>query len=222
LEALGRRLRRNYVWIYLILGIAWLAKVWLHPTPTDSWNELMSRAAVGSVPGEIMFAAGLVVNGFLILVALLTVGLQQASGEVLPRYGGFRLRGLAEQAPGARRRISDPQAWFRPSHRRQQLLAWIITDRAQAVADRILHEMNRGVTALPGTGMYTHATHTVLLCALTATEVPNLKALVRSEDQRAFMTLTPAQEVLGQGFVPLDAGEQARGARGKKTGSGNR
>jgi uncharacterized membrane-anchored protein YitT (DUF2179 family) len=61
------------------------------------------------------------------------------------------------------------------------------------------------VTALPGTGMYTQATHTVLLCALTATEVPSLKALVRAEDDKAFGMLTPVQEVLGQGFAPLDA-----------------
>ena len=83
----------------------------------------------------------------------------------------------------------------------------IITDRAQAVADQILSEMRRGVTALPGTGMYTHETHTVLLCALTATEVPRLKHLVYAEDQRAFVTLTPVQEVLGKGFAPLQEDE---------------
>ena len=51
--------------------------------------------------------------------------------------------------------------------------------------------------------MYTHQGHTVLLCALTVTEVPRLKDLVRDEDERAFVTLTPAQEVLGTGFAPL-------------------
>ena len=51
LESLSRRLRRNCVWIYLILGLAWLSKVWLHPSPAGSWQEFMSRAAIGRVPG---------------------------------------------------------------------------------------------------------------------------------------------------------------------------
>ncbi len=203
LEALGRRFRRNYLWIFVILGLAWLSKVWLHPTPADSWQEFSSRAAIGSVPGEVIIAAGLIVNAILMLVGLLTAGLQQASGEVLPRFGAFHLPGLTEQTPGVPRRLTSWRAWFRPSRRRQQLLALIITDRAQPVADRILRDMKRGVTALAGTGMYTHQPHTVLLCALTVTEVPYLKALVRDEDERAFITLTPAQEVLGRGFVPL-------------------
>jgi uncharacterized membrane protein len=203
LEALGRRFRRNYMWIYVILGVAWLSRVWLYPATARSWPEFMSRAAIGSVPGEVIVAAGLIFNILLMLVGLLTIGLQQATGEVLPRFGLFHLPGLTEGKPGAPRHLRNLQAWFRPSRRRQQLLAFIITDRAQAVADRILREMNRGATALPGTGMYTHQTHTVLLCVLTVTEVPHLKALVRAEDEHAFVTLTPAQEVLGQGFVPL-------------------
>ncbi len=203
LEAFGRRFRRNYFWIYIILGIAWFSKLWLHPIPTVSWHDFYSRAAIGSVPGQVVFAAGLVFNAILMLVGLLTVGLQRASGEVLPRYSVFGLPGLDKQESGASRRLSRLRAWFRPSRRRQQLLAFIITDQAEAVAERILQDMHRGVTALSGTGMYTHQSHTVLLCALTVTEVPALKALVRRTDHRAFVTLAPAQEVLGKGFVPL-------------------
>lgn len=209
LEGLGRRFRRNYMWIYTILGIAWLLKVWLHPQTAASWNEFFARAAVGNISGEVILAAGLIFNGALLLLGLLTVGLQRASGEVLPRYGTFSLSALADSAISSSRDKANWRAWFRPSRRRQQLLAFIITDRAQAVADRILHEMKRGVTALPGTGMYTDKKHTVLLCALTVTEVPNLKALVRAEDDKAFVTLSPAQEVLGKGFIPLNGEETA-------------
>jgi len=201
LEAVGRRLRRNYLWIYAILGLAWLGKVWLHPAPATSWAELMSRTAIGGVPGVAVFAMMVVFSGVLILLALLTVGLQQASGEVLPRYGAFHLPD-AGRAP-VRGRLAHLGAWFRPSRRRQQLLAFIITDNGQAVSARILREMNRGVTALSGVGMYSKQPHAVLLCALTVTEVPFLKALVTSEDRKAFVTLTPAEEVLGRGFAPL-------------------
>ena len=63
------------------------------------------------------------------------------------------------------------KAWFRQSSRRRQLMALIITDKGQKVAERILQAMQRGVTGLPGKGMYTGSAHTVLLCALTVTEV---------------------------------------------------
>jgi len=201
-EALGRRLRRNYLWIYAVLALAWLGKVWLHPVPSSSWGEIMSRAAIGAMPGEAVLAVGLAFNVAMLLVALLTVGLQQTSGEVLPRYGAFQLPAEGPH-PAQLRRLARLGAWFRPSRRRQQLLAFIVTDNEQQVSDRILYEMNRGVTALSGVGMYRREPHTVLMCALTVTEVPFLKALVAGADPKAFVTLTPAEEVLGRGFSPL-------------------
>jgi uncharacterized membrane-anchored protein YitT (DUF2179 family) len=96
------------------------------------------------------------------------------------------------------------RAWFRPHSRRKQLMALIITDNSKQVADRILKDMNRGVTALAGKGMYTGKDHRVLMCALTVTEVGQLKSLVQDEDQRAFVIVSPVREILGQGFAPLE------------------
>jgi uncharacterized membrane-anchored protein YitT (DUF2179 family) len=84
-------------------------------------------------------------------------------------------------------------------------MALIVTDRAQDVAASILNEMKRGVTSLEGTGMYTGKKHSVLMCALTVTEVPQLKSLVRISDPEAFVIVSPAQEVLGRGFNPLQS-----------------
>ena len=86
-------------------------------------------------------------------------------------------------------------------------MALIITDKGPEVAKSILQGMKRGVTGLPGKGMYTGSEHTVLLCALTVTEVQHLKALVNAEDPNAFVIVTPAQEVLGKGFNPLQSQE---------------
>jgi len=212
LEALGRRMRRNYFWIYLILDLAWLSKVWLHPVPATSLQVFLQRAQIGSVPGQVVLVAGIVLNTIFFLMALLTVGLQRASGEVLPRYDSIQIPGLTSgpgpvrQTPGARLR-----AWFRPSQQRRKLLAYIITDRAQPVANGILREMGRGVTALSGLGMYTQREHAVLLCALTVTEVAHLKSLVQAADPNAFVVVSPAQDILGEGFNPLaEAEEEAR------------
>ena len=71
-------------------------------------------------------------------------------------------------------------------------------------AMRILADLGRGVTALSGKGMYTGSERSVLMCALTVTEVHNLKNAVAKEDPQAFVIVSPAQEILGRGFNPLE------------------
>ncbi|KGJ05911.1 Uncharacterized membrane protein [Paracoccus halophilus] len=57
--AIGRRIRRNYFWILLIQTAAYLGKLMVHPTPISSAMELVSRAAVGPIPGWfILFLGG--------------------------------------------------------------------------------------------------------------------------------------------------------------------
>jgi hypothetical protein len=198
-EALGRRLRRNYLWIYLILGISWLAKLTMYPTMIGHWDELVERAAIGSIPGVFVLGAGILFYSLILLISLATASLHQASGEVLPRY----LEGMRGVSP-TRLTPETPRAWFRPSRRRKQLVAMIITDQAEGIAEIILKDMHRGVTALAGTGMYTGREHRVLLCALTVTEINQLKASIRKVDRKAFVMVIPAQEILGKGFMPLE------------------
>jgi uncharacterized membrane protein len=205
-EALGRRFRRDYAWVYIILSLAWLLKVYLHPIPISSWSDFVTRASIGNIPGWLVLAMGLTFNVVLMLIGLLTVGLQEATGEVLPRYDTFRLPGVPTTSPNLGQRLGRWRAWFRPSHRRQQLLALIITNQAEAVSQGILGEMTRGVTALPATGMYTGQPRSVLMCALTVTEVARLKSVVHSADAHALVIISPVQEVLGSGFVPLEEG----------------
>lgn len=134
----------------------------------------------------------------------MTLGLQEATGEVLSRYD-FSLPGLpGNGAAPSKQQAPGWQPWFRPrGRRRQAFLVYIITEQAEAVSKRILTEMQRGVTALAGTGMYTGQARRILICVVTATEIAHLKALVRAEDGQAFVTISPAQEVLGAGFAPL-------------------
>lgn len=199
LEAIGRRLRRNYFFVYIILGIAWISRIWLLPTPAASLDGFIRRAAVGPIRGEVVMFAGAVFILLLTLVGIFSLGLHAASGEVLPRFSGIAevLNGKLDLSAQARK------AWFRPSRRRQQLMALIITDRGQEVAAKILKEMRRGVTSLPGTGMYTGKAHAVLMVALTVTEANHLKSLVNSVDPKAFMIVTPVQELLGSEFTPI-------------------
>ena len=62
------------MWIFLILGVAWALKGFLHPTPATSWSEFISRSALGSIPGWVMLAVGLTYNGLLFLIGFATAG----------------------------------------------------------------------------------------------------------------------------------------------------
>ncbi len=202
-EAFGRRFRRNYLWLYVVLGLAWFLNLGLRPVAATSWMQLVNRAAIGAVPGIVVLLIGTFFYGVLMIVGLLTRSLHEATGEVLPRYGDRGEQSM--QAVKAGREAPDKRrAWFRPSRRREQLLTFIVTEHPEATAGRIIEEMHRGVTRLEGIGMYSEQPRPVLMCALTVTEVARLKALVRAEDPKAFVVVSPAQEVLGGGFVPLD------------------
>ncbi|MGB9181354.1 MAG: DUF2270 domain-containing protein [Pyrinomonadaceae bacterium] len=108
-EAVGRRLRRNYLWIFLLLALSWNLKVYLHPQPALNFQEFIARASVGSfIPGWLIFVFGVVFNAALLIFAIVTVRLREATGEVLPRHQ-FSLRtfgrmtGLSRVAQTTRR-----------------------------------------------------------------------------------------------------------------------
>ena len=199
-EAFGRRLRRNYYWIFLILGASWSAKIWLFPAAPADFAEFVNRSAVGPISGQIMIALGFGFYTFLTLVALATITMTRATGEVLPRFGDES----ATAAPSTQGKQRGFRAILAPRQRRRQLLALIITDKAEPVSSRILIDLKRGVTAIQGKGMYTGKDRSILMCALTITEVHNLKSIVAKEDPKAVVIVSPAQEILGGGFAPLE------------------
>lgn len=81
--------------------------------------------------------------------------------------------------------------------------AMIVTSQPQAISERVLEELERGVTVLEGTGAYTGAQRPVLYCVITRAEVAAVKAIVHEVDPRAFMVIGVAHEALGEGFQPL-------------------
>lgn len=81
--------------------------------------------------------------------------------------------------------------------------AIIISADADAVAEKIMTGLERGVTKLVGTGAYTGEERAVLYCVVTRSEVNQLKEMVKDTDPRAFMVIGSAHEALGEGFRPL-------------------
>ncbi len=85
LEAFGRRLRRNYIWIYIILGTAWFGKLALYPQGITRASELIDHSAMGVVPGWLVLLLQILFNATILGIALWTRRLQNATGEVLNR-----------------------------------------------------------------------------------------------------------------------------------------
>ena len=84
--------------------------------------------------------------------------------------------------------------------------ALIVTAQPEAVTEKILHGLGRGVTMLAGRGGYTGQERPVLYCVITRAEVAQLKALVNEADEKSFMVIGHAHEALGEGFHPLSSG----------------
>nr|MBR4279790.1 YitT family protein [Clostridia bacterium] len=80
---------------------------------------------------------------------------------------------------------------------------FVITDAWEKVSNRLMNEMERGVTQLSARGAYTGTERPVVLCVLPPQEVSRLKEIVRQEDEKAFMFITEAHEALGEGFSSL-------------------
>src|SRR5438309_3639640 len=75
-EAIGRRLRRNYIWLFALLALSWTLKVYLYPAAAQSFAEFINRAQVGLVPGSIVVVVGLVFNFALFIIAISTIRLR--------------------------------------------------------------------------------------------------------------------------------------------------
>ncbi|NGP75368.1 DUF2270 domain-containing protein [Balneolaceae bacterium YR4-1] len=84
-EAFGRRLRRNYSWIFLILGGCWITKISIHPEPIVSVYDIVARAAIYDlVSGWVVILIGVLFNLGLIVFALLTLRDRNEEVKIYP------------------------------------------------------------------------------------------------------------------------------------------
>lgn len=79
-------------------------------------------------------------------------------------------------------------------------LLYIISDMPEEIARGIMETMQRGVTALEGIGMYSGAGKKILMCAVSRKELVRVVEFVKETDSHAFVVVSDAREVLGEGF----------------------
>lgn len=76
----------------------------------------------------------------------------------------------------------------------------IISDKWEEIATTIGKELHRGVTAIDAIGMYKKQPRKALLCIMSRNEIGEARRIIHEIDPNAFIVITNAREVYGEGF----------------------
>lgn len=79
--------------------------------------------------------------------------------------------------------------------------AYIITDKPEVISKAVMEELDRGMTGIEARGMYSDEKKLMLYCVVGKKEIVHLKELVDRIDPKAFVIVTDAREVHGEGFI---------------------
>ncbi len=86
---------------------------------------------------------------------------------------------------------------------RYDKLVLLVSDRQQELAKYIIEDLQRGGTLISANGMYSGVERPLTYVVLNRREVAMLQEFVARTDPKAFMTVLNADEILGEGFLPL-------------------
>ena len=78
LRAVGKRLRRNYSFIFIIQLMAYFGKLEIHPTDLQSYDQFIERAAIGPIDGHIALFCGLIFHSTWVFIAIYTLFQERA------------------------------------------------------------------------------------------------------------------------------------------------
>lgn len=122
------------------------------------------------------------IDGMIVLASAITLSLESALYALIGMYLTAKV-------------IDVVQMGFSESK-----MAFIISNKHELLRPKILKEIDRGVTRWEGYGGFTDDPRPILLCVVSPREITKLKQLVKEVDPSAFVIVTNATEVLGEGF----------------------
>jgi uncharacterized membrane-anchored protein YitT (DUF2179 family) len=79
-------------------------------------------------------------------------------------------------------------------------MAYVISDYYDEIAQQIMKDLDRGVTGVSATGMYSNKDKKMLFCVVSKKEIVELTEIVAKIDPRAFIIVSDVREVMGEGF----------------------
>jgi len=81
---------------------------------------------------------------------------------------------------------------------------FIITPKSAEMGDMVMNKIKRGGTFFHGKGMYNGEERQIVYTVVNSRQIPKLRELIYEIDPTAFVSILPANEVLGKGFGALD------------------
>jgi len=96
----------------------------------------------------------------------------------------------------------------------------VFSEKYTEIANHIVNKMDRGVTVLKAQGWYTKKDKEVLLILISQKELPSLTKVIKETDPKAFMSISPTNNVYGEGFEEIKTGVKVKRSK-KKTDSEN-
>lgn len=184
---------------------------------THSWQQLTDNPLLASIYGGVMTGVGLGIvfrahgntGGFTLLAQLVQKWLHvkpsqaiMAMDSVVVITAGILL--TPEKALYALISVFVTRKAMEIvlKLQRSSKVAYIITssEYEQALSKAVLQDLDRGMTKLSGTGGYTDDHRVIMMVVLAADKAPKLKLLVQALDPHAFIVLTDADDVAGEGF----------------------
>ena len=79
-------------------------------------------------------------------------------------------------------------------------LAFVVTDKGEEIANKLVSTSPRGCTIIDTVGAYTHGNNKMLVCALKDNELPAFQSKILEIDPHAFIIFSESSQIVGNGF----------------------
>ena len=142
----------------------------------------LAAQIIGKYTGLSLGAAVFIIDGLIVITSAFVFSIELALYALIALYVTGKTIDLIQMGVGYAK------------------VAYIISDHQEEVMHHILYEIDRGVTRITAHGGYTNEDRPILMCVVQQIEVTKLKQVVKSVDPKAFVIVTGATEVLGEGF----------------------
>ena len=83
----------------------------------------------------------------------------------------------------------------------------IVTSKPEEIAQKVSDDLGRGITFIRGMGYYSRKDLDIVYCVVSRNEMKQMKDIINQIDPFAFITISEAHEILGEGFT-LDKEKQ--------------
>jgi len=127
----------------------------------------------------------LVSNTVILLGAIPVVGLVPVLYALIVNYISSRVLDTVQEGLGYARAVT------------------IVSEKPEEVRQAILEQIGRGLTVLQGWGGFSKEPRPVLYVVVSRSQISALKRLIADRDPDAFVVVSEAHEVLGEGFRPV-------------------